>query len=150
MADRSRLGIILTPALLYGGVVSMTTDCSVAFFYGRSIYAPHTTIYFWSQTALMSIWNMLWYPKLLWWWTSDEFYYPHSTWKMTYKTAFFYSFCLQILNVILTGFCLEKILPDPHFTSRLLYTPCASLCTLYIYECMGLNSKVRQMLLRNL
>jgi hypothetical protein len=142
--------MILLPAFLYGGVVSIATDCSLAFFYETNLYGPHTGIYFWTQTALMSVWNLLWYPKLLWWWASDEFYYPHSNWKMTYRTAFFYSFCLQILNAILTGLCVQKVLPDPYFTSRLLYTPGASLCTLYFFECMGLNQMIRNHLMRDL
>jgi hypothetical protein len=150
MADRNRLCVVLLPAFVYGGITSLATDFSVAFFYDLSIKNPHIGLYFWGQTCMMTVWNLLWYPKLLWWWTSDEFYYPHSTWKMTYKTAFFYSFFLQVLNTILTGLCTHAFIPDPYFMSRILYTPCSSLCALFLFECVGLNTRIRQVLLRDL
>lgn len=150
MAERNRFGIILLPAFFYGGVISIAVDYSLVFFYDTNLYSPHVGIYFWVHTLLMVLWNLLWYPKLLWWWASDEFYYGHSAWKMTYKTAFFYSFCLQIINTLLTGLCIQKIVPDPYFVSRMIYTPCTSLCTLYFYEFMGLNGILRRMLMHDL
>jgi hypothetical protein len=150
MAESNRLGVIILPAFVYGGIVSLATDFSIAFFYDISLNNPHIGLYFWGQTILMTVWNLLWYPRLLWWWTSDEFYYPHSTWKMTYKTALFYSFFLQVLNTLLTGLCTQKLIPDPYFSSRLLHTPCSTFCTLFLFECVGFNSMIRRVLLRDL
>lgn len=150
MANSNRITTILVPAFLYGGMLSATTDLSLLFFFNTDIQTIHSGWYFWGHTSLMIFWCSLWYPKLLWAWTCDEFIYPYSTMKLSYTLAFLFSFVIQMLNTIITGLFIQKYMEDPYFSLRILYTPTATFCGLYCLECAGINHVIRTILLHDL
>ena len=150
MAERNRFSLITIPAILYGGVLSVATDGALLLFYDTSIQTIHTGIYFWGQSFCMFLWCLIMYPKFLWAWTCGTFAYPHSNWKLPYTMAFLVSFIIHELNAICIGLLVQKFLPDPFFSTRILYIPTSTLTALYIFEFTGLNELIRRILLHDL
>ena len=150
MADRPSVSLILLPSILYGGVLSAATDCSIYFFYSPSLSASHALLYFWGHTFCMTAWCLIAYPKLLWTWTCGSFMYPQSNWKLPINMAILFSFGTSILHTILIGYCIQKFTIDTYFTERLLYTPASAMTTLYCLEFTGINEMVRDILLHRL
>jgi len=150
MAGCCRFSVIAIPTFLYGGIVASATDLAILFFFDTDIKTINTGLYFWGNTACMFLWCGIWYPKLLWALTCDEFVHLYSNWKVSYKMAFLFSFGLYMLNVLLTGACIQYFTPDPYFGYRLLYTPASTLSMLFALECTGINHVIRTILLHDL